>query len=115
VRAIYKRKAEKVRPVDSHESDSSTLGGRPDWKERAIRRQLLTVLVRELGPYDYLFKPKYILKPISYRLTPKRLKDVLQVPTYSVPRTLRQKLIEMLQERINIRILKPYYGPYRNL
>jgi len=30
VRAMYKRKAEKVRPVDSHESDGSTLGGRPD-------------------------------------------------------------------------------------
>jgi hypothetical protein len=63
--------------VDSYKSDSSTLGGRPDWKERAIRQQLLTVLVRELEPYDYLFEPRYTLKPVSYRLTPKRLKDVL--------------------------------------
>jgi hypothetical protein len=166
VRAMYKRKAEKVRPVDSHESDGSTPGGRPDWKERAIRQQLLTVPVRELGPYDHLFEPRYTSKPVGYRLTPKRLKDVLvgielsaperhifeamlvarepalswdfseigrcslevqppvkirtvkhqawQVPTYSVPRALRQELVEMLQERINAGILEPCYGPYRN-
>jgi hypothetical protein len=37
-----------------------------------------------------------------------------QVPTYPVPRALRQELVEMLQERIDAGILEPCYGPYRN-
>ncbi|KYG40274.1 hypothetical protein M433DRAFT_536523, partial [Acidomyces richmondensis BFW] len=43
VYTIYKRKADKVRPVDWYVSDSSTLGGRPDWKEQ--RQMFEAILV----------------------------------------------------------------------
>jgi hypothetical protein len=77
VHTIYKRKADKVRPVDWHVSDGSTPGGRPDWKERAMQRQKLAMPTWVLGPYDHLFEPRYTSEAAGYRLTPARLKDVL--------------------------------------
>jgi hypothetical protein len=39
INTLYKRKADKVRPVDSSTSDGSTPGGREDWRLRAIERE----------------------------------------------------------------------------
>jgi hypothetical protein len=39
INTLYKRKADKVKPVDSSTSDGSTPGGREDWRLRAIERE----------------------------------------------------------------------------
>ena len=55
VAGMYKRKADKVRPVDTSDTDGSAPGGVLDWKERAyaeITRYAPTV---QLGACDYLF------------------------------------------------------------
>ena len=39
INTLYKRKADKVRPVDSSTLDGLTPGGREDWRLRAIKRK----------------------------------------------------------------------------
>jgi len=74
---MYKRKADKVRPVDNALSDGSTPGGFPNWRERALARLTPPVPQPYFGPFDHLLEPRYSDEPVGFRLTPARLKDVI--------------------------------------
>ena len=77
VNTLYKRKVDKVTPVDTSASDGSVPEGCPDWRQSAMERQRLSMPPRSLGPYDHLFEPRYTRRPIGYRLTPERLTNVI--------------------------------------
>lgn len=76
VTTMYKRKADKVRPVDSDKSDGSTPGGRTDWRERALARQISLMPLAVPHAFDQYFEPRYTHAPRGYRLTAERLKDI---------------------------------------
>ncbi len=57
VYGIYKKKTEKVQPVNSSNSDGSTPGANKNWRERAIQKERFTV---EIGAkYTDLLIPKF--------------------------------------------------------
>jgi hypothetical protein len=76
VNTMYKRVADKVRPVDTPRPVEPMEFGREDWKAIAIERQLLRCSLREtpdIGPCDHLFERRYAVFPRGTRLTPQRM------------------------------------------
>ena len=53
VNTLYKKKVDKVRLVDTSASDRSVLGGRSDWRERAIARECTVGKHIPLGKFDH--------------------------------------------------------------
>jgi len=72
VSTMYKRKADKVKPVDKAISDSSNPTGNPLWRETALAIQRQSLKGRDQGPYDHLFEPRYCTEPPGFRLTEER-------------------------------------------
>lgn len=77
VNTLYKKVADKVRPVDDPGPPEKNNFGREDWKELAIERQLLRLSLRpaDIGPYDHILERRYAPFPRGLRLTPERLKE----------------------------------------
>lgn len=79
IATLYKRKADKVRPVDSDKSDGSTPGGLPNWKERAWKR--VEHLAKKNGDsnskYNGFVTPRTASFPRGQRLTPERCGDLI--------------------------------------
>ncbi|KAF1980581.1 hypothetical protein K402DRAFT_344130, partial [Aulographum hederae CBS 113979] len=75
VATMYKRVAQKVRPVDTTESDGAAPDGRDDWRERAIKRQQEELASKPSEPpsrFDGVLLPRYCQFPRGQRLTPDR-------------------------------------------
>jgi hypothetical protein len=59
---MYKRVANKVRPVDTPRGPEEMQFGREDWKEIAKEHQLLRISLRnapDIGLCDHLFERRY--------------------------------------------------------
>jgi hypothetical protein len=72
---MYKRVANKVRPVDTLREGEEIEFGREDWRAVAIENQLLRMSLREsldIGLCDHLFKQRYTVFRRGTRLTPAR-------------------------------------------
>jgi RNase H-like domain found in reverse transcriptase/Integrase zinc binding domain/Reverse transcriptase (RNA-dependent DNA polymerase) len=94
---LYKRKADKVLPVNSSASDGSTPGGLPDWRARAIAREVQRGLNHLRYKYDRWLHPRFATFPRGERLTQERL-DAMIVGDMLQP--LEQDLlVEMLYNR----------------
>ena len=50
---MYKKKADKVRLVDTSALDGSVLGGRVDWRDRAIAKERVVGKHIPVGKFDY--------------------------------------------------------------
>jgi hypothetical protein len=70
INTAYKRKANKVRPIDSDKSDGSISGNNKDWKQEMEKR--FSVPEGFFKKYDYLLIPKFSAISRGARLTPKR-------------------------------------------
>jgi hypothetical protein len=76
VNTMYKRVADKVRPVDIPREGMEMEFGREDWRAIAIENQLLRLSLRDapdIGPYDHLFERRYAAFKRGTRLTPARM------------------------------------------
>jgi RNase H-like domain found in reverse transcriptase/Integrase zinc binding domain/Reverse transcriptase (RNA-dependent DNA polymerase) len=69
--AAYKRKAQKVRPVDSGETDGQAPGGKTEWKQLAKEREREQPRAPP-GKYDQWITPKFSAIARGARLTPER-------------------------------------------
>jgi RNase H-like domain found in reverse transcriptase/Reverse transcriptase (RNA-dependent DNA polymerase) len=97
VNTMYKRKAEKVRPVDSSQSDGSIPGGRDDWRERAIAREREQGKHIPRGKFDHWLYPRTADFEREVRMTSKRLAS-LQIGDMLTPQE-RELFIECLYNR----------------
>jgi len=96
VNTLYKRKADKVKPVDTDQQDGSTPGGLHDWRARAQ--------AKEQAAFDgrpYLFSewisPRLATFPRGERLTPERMEKLVIGPDL---RSLEKEvLLEILYNR----------------
>lgn len=77
VLTLYKRKADKVRPVDTKDTDGSAPGGLLDWRARAIQRERATGIGRTKYKYDKYIQPRHAQFARGTRLTPDRLDKML--------------------------------------
>lgn len=73
VHTMYKRKKDKVRPVDISQSDGSKPGGTEDWHERAVEEERRQGYDRPRTKYDQYLTPKFSDIPRGSRLTPERI------------------------------------------
>jgi Reverse transcriptase (RNA-dependent DNA polymerase) len=97
INTLYKRKADKVRPVDSSTSDGSTPGGREDWRLRAIEREKQRGFDKQEGKFDCWLHPRTASFPRGQRLTDRRFTD-LQIGEMLTDQE-RELLKEMLLNR----------------
>ena len=97
VNTMYKRKADKVRPVDSSQSDGSTPGGREDWRERAIAKERAAGKHIQKGKFDNWLYPRTADFEKGKRLTPERIR-CLQIGDILTPQE-RELFVEMLYNR----------------
>ena len=74
---LYKRKADKVVPVDTAETDGSTPGGFSDWRARAIARERIAGIGSEPYKYSQWLEPRHAAFPRGQPLTPERLKGMI--------------------------------------
>jgi hypothetical protein len=74
---IYKRKADKVKPVNSDKSDNNTPGKSKSWREDMIRKKMKNLNLNPDDPYAkwLIFKFFKIIK--SNRLTPKCIEKLI--------------------------------------
>jgi len=77
VATAYKRKADKVRPVNSSAPDRTVMGGIMEWREVALRRQKASIRGLPLGPYDHFLEPRYTKLARGARLKPERLERMI--------------------------------------
>ena len=94
VAGAYKRKADKVQPVDTSDTDGSTPGGVLDWRERAYAEITRYAPEIQVGPYDHLFHKRITGLARGARLKPERI-DALMVGPDIRPAE-RQLFVEML-------------------
>jgi hypothetical protein len=73
VATAYKKKADKVRPVDPGETDGSKPGGCLDWLEKSKADDVPC----QLGPYSDWITPKFSDIQKGSRLTEERIKDLI--------------------------------------
>ena len=97
VRTAYKRKADKVQPVDTDKSDGSKPGGFVDWRERAEAREK----TEGIGLQDYKFKryisPRLAKFPRGQRLTKQRFEELVIGPDLTALES--ELLVEILYNR----------------
>jgi hypothetical protein len=77
IATAYKRKADKVHPVNSSTPDGTVLGGIMEWREVALRRQKASIRGLPLGPYDHFLEPRYTKLARGARLKPERLERMI--------------------------------------
>ena len=93
----YKRKAEKVKPVDYDKSDGSKPSSSRKWKEDAIREAERKGLHVPREPQDRWFIPKFSSIEKGIRLTPERI-EKMKIGEFLTPKE-RELLIGMLFNR----------------
>jgi hypothetical protein len=74
---IYKRKAEKVKPVDLDELDGSIPGGSKFWREDMIREEMKNVDSDLDDLYAKWLIPKFSKIAKGSRLTPERIEKLI--------------------------------------
>jgi hypothetical protein len=74
INTVYKRKVDKVRPVDSDKSNGSTPGNNKDWKQKVKER--FGIPEGLFKKYDYLLIPKFSVISRKTRLTPERFAEI---------------------------------------
>lgn len=94
VAAAYKRKAQKVRPVDRPQGDGSRPGGDADWKDKLFDEARLKM---QKGPFDHWLTPKFSEIPRGSRLTAERVGKLIIGPDLTPQE--KELLIEMLYYR----------------
>lgn len=74
VATLYKRKADKVRPVDADATDGQVPGGRDDWQDRAWRRLRVVAQKNDdtISKYHGILVPRTTEMPVGTRLTEER-------------------------------------------
>ena len=74
---LYKRKADKVLPVSTSQTDGSVPGGLNDWRERALAREQAVGLYSAPYRYNQWILPRFTTFKRGTRLTPERLERLL--------------------------------------
>lgn len=104
VSTAYKRKADKVRPVDESLTDGSVPGGRLDWEEHVHKRQLQCLKLNwhvscppQLHALCSIIEPRYATFPRGHRLTPERV-SMLKMNEGLQPHE-RELMLEVLYHR----------------
>ena len=96
--AAYKRKADKVQPVDAGVTDGSMPGGESDWKRKAMAKAFPLEKDREMpGKWKGWIVPKFSKIPKGSRLTTERIKRML-VGDFLRPEE-REMLLQVLYNR----------------
>lgn len=95
VRTMYKRKADKILPVNSSVSDGSKPGGVSNWRERAIAREEKSPL--QPNRYPQWLRPRQALFAVGARLTPERA-ERMKIGDELTPQE-RDVFLEMLYNR----------------
>ena len=70
---LYKRKADKVKPISLGKSSAGVPPGDPSWRERAVEASRKRYVE---GKYDSWFEPKFSDLERGERLTPERVKKL---------------------------------------
>ena len=97
VRTMYKRKKDKVRPVDVSQSDGSKPGGTEDWHEKAVEEERRSGYNMPRAKYDQYLTPKFSDIPRGSRLTPERI-ETLKIGEDVTPKE-RELLLVILFNR----------------
>jgi hypothetical protein len=97
VRTMYKKKKDKVRPVDVSTSDGTKPGGTEDWHDKAVNEERRQGLDRPRSYHDRYLTPKFSDIPRGSRLTPERI-ATLKVGE-DMTKKERELLLEMLFNR----------------
>lgn len=74
IRTLYKKKADKVRPISLGKSSAGVPPGNPDWKDELVKESRKNY---EPGKYDKWFEPKFSGLERGSRLTPDRLSKLV--------------------------------------
>jgi hypothetical protein len=74
---IYKRKADKVKPVDSDKSNSSISEESKFWRENMIREKIKNINPNPDDPYAKWLIPKFSKIVKNNRLTPERIEKLI--------------------------------------
>ena len=77
VNTLYKRKADKVRSVDTDESDGTAPGGSKTWREDMLRKKRRTKSPDKEDLYAEWLIPKFSKIFKGSRLTPERIKKLI--------------------------------------
>ena len=96
VYTAYKRKADKVRPVDTDKSDGAIPGGKEDWKAEILEQEA-KIQTDPNRPYKEWLIPKFSDIPRGSRLTPERLGKMIVGDELTIQE--RDMLTEMLYNR----------------
>lgn len=96
VDAAYKRKAEKVRPVDTDRSDGTIPGGSLTWKKDAISKEVPED-IKNRGPYSHWLIPKFSNLARGARMTPERLSKMIVGEELTIKE--KELVTEMLYNR----------------
>ena len=97
VNTLYKRKADKVQPVNSSESDGSKPGGDPKWREKAIARERAAGLYSQPRSYSQWLNPRFASFVRGSRLKPERVERLLVGDMLSPAE--KDVMLEMLYNR----------------
>ncbi len=71
------------------------------------REAILAWNFTEIGKVKRKVAPPQKIRKINHK--------AWQVPGFQIPKALTSTVIDMLQERLKMRVIEPFYGPYRNL
>jgi hypothetical protein len=74
INTAYKRKADKVRPIDSDKSDGSISGNSENWKQKIEKR--FDIPEGPFEKYDYLLISKFSIINREARLIPERFAKI---------------------------------------
>ncbi|KAJ5963047.1 hypothetical protein N7481_001456 [Penicillium waksmanii] len=73
VNTLYKRKADKVQPVNSTDSDGTIPVGHPDWQHECLKKYHTQYRASDIRTeFDHLLKPRISVIARGARLTPER-------------------------------------------
>src|SRR5271156_372945 len=96
VNTLYKRKADKVRSVNTDESDGTAPGGSKTWREDMLRKERRTESPDKEDLYAEWLIPKFSEIPKGSRLTPERIEKLIMG---SITAQEKDLLIAMLFNR----------------
>ena len=100
VQTMYKKVADKVRPVDVALDDGSKPGGDPDWrrKRRACQEARIAGLPKQ--KFVEYFEPRYDLRPIRFRVTETRWLGMYVPTSISLEEVELLKTVVMNREAV---------------
>ena len=77
IATAYKRKADKVRPVNLLAPDKTVIGGITEWREVALCQQRASIQGLPLSLYNHFLKPRYTKLARGTRLKPEQLERII--------------------------------------